>query len=141
MTFFLDANVLIYTTAEGRRADACRQILRAVADGEADGRTSTATLEEVWHIERSGRAGPIEGLTERTYTLLAPLLPVTDGAFRRALALEVPSVGTNDRLHAATCFEHGIEAIVTADADFNSLSGIRRVDPLDRPAVRELLSS
>jgi len=141
MTFFLDANVIIYTTADGERAQACRRILGTIAHGQADGRTSTATLEEVWHIETSGRAGAIAGLTERALAILSPLLPVTDGAFRRALDLHAPSIGTNDRLHAGTCLEHGITVIVSADADFDAVRSVRRVDPSDRSAVAGLLGS
>lgn len=139
MTFFVDANIVVYSATASERAEPCLEILRAVARGEVDGRTSTAALEEVWYVEWRGRAGPLAGLTERAHAALTPLLPVTDGTFRLALAFEVPEVGPNDRLHAATCLEHGIEVIVTADAHFDGFSGLRRVDPLDREGVAELL--
>jgi predicted nucleic acid-binding protein len=117
-------------------------VLRAVAHGDADGRTSTAALEEVWYLESHARAGVAPGLTERAHAVFAPLLAVTDEAFGRALALEAPGVGTNDRLHAATCLEHGIDVILSGDAGFDAVEGIRRVDPLDpldAQGVAELL--
>lgn len=140
MTFFVDANVLIYSAVPCDWREPCLEILEAIARGEADGRTSTAVLEEVWYVELSGRAGKLDGLTERAYTLLAPLLPVTDEAFRSALSLDAPELGPNDRLHVGTCLTHGIEVVVSADRGFDQVRGVRRVDPLDRRALRRLLT-
>jgi predicted nucleic acid-binding protein len=78
-------------------------------------------------------------LTPRLYTLLTPLLAVTDEVFRVALGLEVQDLGANDRLHAGTCLVHGIDTIVSANRAFDALQPIRRVDPLDERAVTQLL--
>jgi uncharacterized protein len=139
--FFVDVNVVLYGAAASPATDACLEILEAIGRGEADGRMSTAALEEVWHIERSGRAGDLGGLTERTYTLFTPLLSVTDEAFRFALRLDAPRLGSNDRLHVGTCMTHQIEVVVSADAGFDAVPGIRRVEPLNARARRRLLSS
>ncbi len=139
MTFFLDANIVVYSRVPGRYRQSCLMILESVTRGTADGRTSTAALEEVWHLECSGRVGQIDGLTEQAHTILAPLLAVTDEIFGRALQLDAPSVGTNDRLHAATALENGIDVVVSADSGFDEMPGIRRVDPLDSDAVEALL--
>lgn len=140
MTFFVDANVLIYSAVAGPYREPCLEILRAIGRREADGRTSTAVLEEVWHLELSGRAGnALAGLTEGAYTLMTPLLPVGDDAFRLALSLDAPRLGANDRLHVGTCMAHDIDAVVSADQGFDSVRGIRRVDPLDDRARRKLV--
>lgn len=138
MTFFVDANVVVYAAVDGEYHDACVEMLAAIVDG-ADGRTSAAVLAEVWHIERSGRLGPLDGLAERAHRIFSPLLPVTDEAFARALAIDVAHLGTNDRLHAGTCTVHGIGTIATADRGFDRAPGLRRVDPLDGTARRRLL--
>ncbi|MGH7910715.1 MAG: type II toxin-antitoxin system VapC family toxin [Candidatus Dormibacteraceae bacterium] len=140
MIFFVDANVLIYSASSDPARANCQQIIEAIADGGVEGRTSTACLEEVWHLERSGRSGPLAGLTKRVYRTFTPLLPVTDATFARALSIEAPKLGTNDRLHVATCLEHGIHVICTGDAEFDGVSEIRRVDPRDDPAVKALLA-
>ncbi len=141
MTFFLDANVLVYAAGDSDYAAPCRRVLAAIARGEADGRTSTAVLEEVWHIELSARLGPgtLQGLTERAYRILTPLLAVTDEAFGDALALADTPLGANDRLHAATCLANGIDTILTANQAFDSLPSPRRIDPLDEPCLQEIL--
>jgi len=139
VTFFVDANVIIYSAVPSEYREGCLEILDAVARGTAEGRTSTAALEEVWYIELSGRVGNLEGLTEQAFTLFTPLLPVTDEAFRLALQLDAPQLGPNDRLHAGTCMTQGIETIVSADEGFDRLAHVARVDPLNVRSRRRLL--
>ena len=141
MTFFVDANVIVYAATDGPYREACLRVLEAVAAGEADGRTSPSVLEEVWYVERSGRAGPIDGITERAYTIFTPLVPVTDEAFGLALSLRARDLGPADRLHAGTCLAHGIDLVVSADAAFSRVRGLRRVDPLDARALGRVLAS
>lgn len=140
MAFFVDANIVVYAATEGPYRDACRRILEAVARGESDGRTSPAVLEEVWFLERSGRIGEVQGLTAHAYTIFSPLLPVTDEAFRVALELRATGLGPADRLHIGTCLANGIRTIVTADASFDGLRELRRVDPLDARRLGRLLA-
>jgi predicted nucleic acid-binding protein len=137
--FFVDANIVIYSAVSCPYQQPCLDILRAIAGGTAEGYTSTAALEEVWHLELSGRAGSVPGLTRRAHAIFSPLLPVTDEAFQFAVALRGTSVGTNDRLHAGTCAANGIQAICTADGGFDTVAGLERVDPLDQQAVAKLL--
>ena len=141
MTFFVDANVFVCAATEGEHQASCLQILEAVARGVADGRTSPAVLEEVWYLERSGRAGPLAGLTERAYTVFTPLLPVTDDAFRLALEVRTTHLGPADRLHVGTCRSSGIGTIVSADAAYRGLRGLRRIDPFDPAAIDRLLAA
>jgi predicted nucleic acid-binding protein len=96
---------------------------------------STAVLEEVWHVELSGRAGDLSGLARRAYTTFTPLLPVSDQTISVALALDAPQLGANDRIHAATCIENAIGPIATVDAAFETVRGLQRVDPLDEAGV------
>ena len=130
MTFLIDANVIVYAAVPSRYRKACLGVLEAVAEGRAEGRISTAILEEVWHIELSGRAGVIDGLARRAYLLFTPLLPVSDEIMARALDVDVPRLGANDRIHVATALAHGIDTILSADADFDRVPALRRVDPL-----------
>lgn len=142
MTFFVDANVIVYSrTRSSPYHEQCADIVEAVARGDARGRTSVAALEEVWHAETSGKVGDLSGLTERAYAVFAPLLSVTDNVFRLALSTRRDGLGTNDRIHVATCITNDIRTIVSADAAFNGVEGLRRIDPLDRPAIRALLTA
>lgn len=139
--FFVDANIAIYTRLSGDYSEPCLEVLSAIATGDADGCTSTAALEEVWHFELSQRAPELAGMTQDAYTILLPLLSVTDEIFRDARALTTAKLGANDRIHAATCMSNGIGTILSADRGFDEVNGLRRVDPLDSAAVAELLGS
>jgi len=141
VTFFVDANVIVYAATEGEYRGPCLDVLDVIARGGADGRTSPAVLEEVWYVERSGRAGALDGLAASAYTVFTPLLPVTDDAFRLALALRAPQLGPADRVHAGTCLAHGVNVVVSADVAFDGVRGLRRVDPLDHRALGRLLSA
>lgn len=140
MTFFVDANAIIYSALDGPGREPCLRVLEAVAAGEAQGRTSTAVLEEVWHVALRRYPGQLEGLVESAMTIFSPLLPVTEEALRRALSLEDSALGPNDRLHVGTCRTEGIAVVLSADRAFDQAPGIERVDPLDPKAVQHLLS-
>jgi predicted nucleic acid-binding protein len=139
MTFLVDANIIVYAAIPSRYRAPCLEILAAIAAGRADGRVSTAVFEEVWHLELSGRVGPIRGLAERAYRAFTPLLAVTDEIVARALRLDAKRLGANDRIHLATALANGIDTIVSADTDFDRLREIRRVDPLDEQGLPLLL--
>lgn len=139
MTFFVDANVVLYSAIECEQRASCLEVLEAVVRG-ADGRTSPAVLEEVWHIERSGRLGDLSGLTEHAHRIFSPLVSVTDEAFTLAMSVHAGSLGANDRVHVGTCLAHEIGTIVTADQGFDTTRVVRRVDPADAAAVRRLIS-
>jgi predicted nucleic acid-binding protein len=141
VTFFVDANIVIHARSSSEYRDPCMSILAALAGGEADGRTSTASLEEVWHFELSERAPEVAGMTTDAYAVFKPLLSVTDDIFRDALALAGTRIGANDRVHVATCLANGIDTIVSADRCFDAVEQLRRIDPLDTPALEELLSA
>jgi predicted nucleic acid-binding protein len=129
----------MYTLVDDPMGRACGQILRAVAAGPAAGTTSTAVLEEVWHLELSDASGRSRGLTERCLAAITPLIAVDEEVFRLALGLPASRLGANDRIHAATCLVHGIDTIVTADRDFGEIAELRRLDPLDDTAIAGLL--
>lgn len=140
MIFFVDANAIIYSAVEGPRRDACLRVLEAIAAGEAEGRTSPAVLEEVWHVAERRYRGQLDGLVENSLAIFSPLLPVTENALTEALALDAPALEPNDRLHLGTCAAHDIEVVFTADRGFDGISGVARVDPLDAGAVERLLA-
>ena len=71
--------------------------------------------------------------------MFSPVLGVDHHVLAAALDLAAPGLGAADSVHAATCAVHGIETFVTADAGFDGVGGLPRVDPLDRQALAGLL--
>jgi len=140
LTFFVDTNVIVYGAGDPKYGAPCGMLLEAIARGDADGQTSIAVLEEVWHLELSGRNPNFTGLTQRALETFSPLLIATEDTFRMALALDVPgALGANDRLHVATCQAHGVDTIVSADSSFDGIPGIHRIDPVDRQEMLRLM--
>lgn len=140
MTFFVDANVIVYAVTAGPRREPATEVLEAIATGRVAGTTSVAVLEEVWQLELSGRIADLEGQTARARTIFDDLLPVGPGTLDLALALDAPpELGAADRLHVATCAEHKIPAIVSGDRSFDAIEGIDRIDLLDRAALDALV--
>lgn len=132
--------MFVYAATDTPFRDACARLMLALGRGQVNGRTSSAVLEEVWHLELSGRVRGLEGLAARTHALMRPVLLVTDEVIERAFAIHAPRLGANDRFHAATCSVNAITKIVTADTDFDGLEGLDRVDPLDAVGVDRLLA-
>jgi predicted nucleic acid-binding protein len=141
MTFFVDANAIIYSALEGPGRESCLRVLRAIASGDAQGRTSPAVLEEVWHVALRRYPGQLDGLAESALTIFSPLLPVTEEALRHGLGMAGSALGPNDKLHVGTCRTEGIEVVLSADRAFDQAAGIERVDPLDPAAVERLLTA
>lgn len=140
MTFFVDANAILYSAVEGPGRESCLRVLGAVAAGTCEGRTSPAVLEEVWHVAERRYPGELEGLVARALSIFSPLLPVTEADMVHALALEAPALDASDRLHLGTCATHEIDVVLTADRAFDGVGGIERVDPLNADAVDRLLA-
>ena len=135
---FVDANIFVYAVGGDELADRSAAALESIAREELDGVTSTAVLEEVWHLELGGRITGMEGQAERVYDLMTPLLAVDDRIVRRALSIDAAATGANDRVHAATCLEHGLAHILSADRGFDGIVELERVDPLDAARLAEL---
>ena len=139
--FFVDTNVFVYAVAEDSpyRAGAAAT-MEALGAGTASAVTSVAVIEELWHHERRGRLPGLDGAADAAFTLMRPVLGVTDDILAVAFDVSVRGLGANDRIHVATCRAHGIDTMLTADRGFDDVPGLRRVDPADLVEVRGLLA-
>jgi predicted nucleic acid-binding protein len=141
VTFFVDANAIVYSASEGSARRNCLRVLGEISTGDADGRTSAAVLEEVWHVAGRGRRERGAGIVQAALEIFSPLLPVNEEALVHALSMPESKLGPNDRLHVGTCANHEIEVVLSADRAFDGVKGIRRVDPFDADAVAQLLAA
>jgi hypothetical protein len=140
---YLDANVFIYAVGDvSPHREACRRILSAVVDGQLLGETSAYTVQEVARQRhRRGDENPTRRARE-VASICSVLHQVDRGIVVRALdAVDLHAgLEVSDAIHVATALTHGIRALVSADADFDAIDGIERVDPLDRDRVAALTS-
>lgn len=139
----VDANVFIYALGESdpRRAP-CRALVGRLAHREIRGEISTELVQEVVHVRRRRRGGAPDAV-RRGREILAWGLPVHEfSGADLALSLELltshPDLPTRDAVHAATARNRGIELILSADRDFDSLDFLERIDPATPDVLEQL---
>ena len=128
--------------AEHDLREAARRLVDAVASRSLEATTTPEVIQEFAHI-RARRHGRVDaaGLARRYAELLSPLLVVEADHLDRGLRLfeEHPELGAFDAVLAATALAHEAQALVSADADFRVVPGLRHVAP-GTPAFEELLA-
>lgn len=130
-------------SAEHPLRKVCEDVLVAVADRTLDGVVSTEVIQEILHrFTHIGRRQRGAMLARANLDLFSPVLPITHDIMARApdLLQRYPKLSSRDAVHAATCQQLGIGAILTPDRGFDAVKEIRRVDPGDADAIRSLLT-
>lgn len=140
---FLDANVPMYATGrEHPSRESSRAIMRAIVERPDNCWTSAEVLQELYHLSIRRRETARGATAIRT---LSTLLGVQVAALEArdllwCLNSEFPdNLQVRDRVHLAVMSRLGITNIISADAAFDGLDGIRRLDPADLPAWRSLI--
>ena len=140
---YLDANVFIYAVGQDSRyRHACREILRLVVHRRLAGETSAYTIQEVAR-QRQRRGDDHPTARAREAASLCSVLHAVD---RQVIvgALDMvdryDGLEVSDAIHATTALACGISAVISADADFDPIVGIERVDPLDGARLAALTS-
>ena len=133
---FIDANVPIY--AAGREhpyREPCIRVLAAVNDNPAAFFTDAEVFQEIMHhYLRTERweAGQVvvESFAAMMYGRVSSVA-IDDVLAAGQLARTHRGLSTRDLLHLAVMHRLGVTCIVTADADFDKVPGIIRMDPAD----------
>lgn len=131
---FLDANIPIY--ASGRphplKAPALQILLMAAERPEAFV-TDVEVIQEMLHRYRalrmweSGRTAVVEF----TAVMEGRIESITPADMEEVIRLadRNPAVASRDLVHAAVMARLGVTQIVSADADFDRIAGMKRLDP------------
>ena len=83
-------------------------------------------------LDRTGdRVGAVQ--TAESMMVLCQLHDLTDRDLRLGLQLlrDAPRLHGRDALHAATALNRGIDIIISPDSAFDTVQGLRRLDPID----------
>ena len=133
---FIDANVPIY--AAGREhpyREPCIRVLAAVNDNPEAFVTNAEVFQEIMHhYRRTERWDAGHAVVESFAAMMrGRVSPVTidDVLTAGRLANEHQGLSTRDLLHLAVMHRLDVTRIVTADADFDRVPGIIRLDPAD----------
>jgi predicted nucleic acid-binding protein len=157
-TVFLDANVFLHNVFAHRLYQAyCRTLLRKVETGEIVGVTSILVLDEVLfrmliaetartfsipvrqaHLFLKDHPDRIAGLKQSWADIVRinsmphlRVLGLTPTDFQKSLALgQQHGLLPHDALHLTVMQREGISALVTTDADFDRVAGLKVFKPV-----------
>jgi len=131
--YFLDTNILMYAIGRDHPYKApCIRILELIEDEAISVVSNVEVLQEILHRYRSLREYEIASSAFLHFKALCDeILPVgevdMDLAFR--ILEGAPEISVRDAVHAATMLNCGLEKILSADAHFDRIDGIVRIDP------------
>lgn len=141
--FLYDTNVFVYALGgAGPYREPCRAIVEHAAAGRLDGEASADLVQEFLH-QRLRQTG------DRTLAVAAarrvPALCRLHDVRADDVGLALLLFETHERLtardatFAAVALNRGVDAILSADRDFDGVAGLERIDPLDRERVGHLM--
>jgi predicted nucleic acid-binding protein len=140
--FLYDTNVFVYALGgPSPYRDACRAIVEHAAAGRLDGEASADLVQELVHQRmRQTRDRRLAVATARNVRSLCRLhdMQAADVGLGLSLFETHERLTARDAMFAAVALNRGVEAILSADRDFDGIPGIERVDPRDRVAVAAL---
>ncbi len=129
----VDTTVLAYAVGLPHPLkDPSERLLEAISLGAVHATTSVEVIQEFAHIRarRFPRSEAV-GAARRFARLLSPLLSADEDALERGLSIfeRTPALGCFDAVLAATAIANDARALVSADAGFSSIRGLRHVVP------------
>jgi uncharacterized protein len=138
----VDTNVILYAIGGPHAyAEPCRRILALAGEGSFEMEAPVDLVQEILH-HRTRRLGDRrQAATDaRAAAALCRLHAVEPQDAHQAAELfeDAPRLSARDAVFAAVALRHNLEAILSADGDFDGLPGLRRLDPADSETVKEL---
>lgn len=131
---FIDANVPVYAAGRDHPLKRpCTRILRHVAEDPRSFVTDAEVFQELLHryLALSRQEQGCEVIRALAEIMRGRIEPVfaRDVLLAAKLADGNANNSARDLLHAATMQRLGVRRIISADSDFDRISGIERLDP------------
>ena len=129
--FYLDANFFIFAVMDiTEKGECARRLQREIIAGKKQAVTSVAVLDEVmWVLLKNQRKHLIRRVIEDIYAF--PHLDIKPIAVSTPLRvvdiMERYGLKPRDALHVAVMEEFYLNTIVSDDADFDKVRGIKRI--------------
>jgi predicted nucleic acid-binding protein len=140
---FVDTNIPIYAAGRPHSLkEPCSEVLKLIAWRPHAFVTSAEVLQELLHRYLSLKLWPDPGqiVVEQFELLMRSRTEAVGAGDVLAAARSAngfPGLSARDLLHLAVARRVGSSSIVTADRDFEGLSGIERLDPSELPVWRD----
>lgn len=138
----LDTTVLAYAVgADHPLREPTTRLVTAIRDGHLHATTTVEVIQEFAHISaRRRERSDAVSLARDFASLLSPLLVADEQVLDRGLSLFARgTLGAFDAVLAATALAYKADALVSADAAFEEVRGLRHVAP-DTTAFERLLA-
>ena len=134
---FVDTNIPIYAAGRDHRyKEPCARIIRTIAHNPAHFITDTEVLQELMHrYLRTNRWDAGREIFLRFETLLRGRIEPTypeDVSQAARLADAGQQSSSRDLVHASVMRRYGTELVISTDADFDRIPGVRRLDPVQQ---------
>lgn len=130
----LDTTILVYAVGDDHPLRTpCRDIVRAVIDGQLEARTTIEVIQEFAHVRARRRGRNDASVLAQEYAgLLQPLIVVDELDLKRGIDLfrNVERVGSFDAILAATTIRRGARGLVSTDEAFRDVDNLRHLHPL-----------
>ena len=128
---FIDANIPMYVVGapHPHKAGSVRLLEAAVAGGERLV-TDAEVLQEILHrYVAIARPAAIQHAFDALLGVVDEVFPIerVDVESARSVLRGVRGLSARDALHVATMRRHGVETIISFDAGFDSVPGLRRL--------------
>ena len=131
----LDTNIFIYARGKAHRyKEPCRKIIESLEDPRHDLSIDTEVLQKLLYVyDYRGERGVGIELVKDLEILLPSPIPITGVIISQTANLmrEYADLVPRDAIHAAVVIIEGLEGIISADKIFDSMSEIKRIDPID----------
>lgn len=128
---FLDANFFVFAVGDmTNKGETARQIQREIIAGKKHAVTSVAVLDEVmWALHKNKKKHLIRRVIEEAYAFPnLEIKPIEVSTPIRVLdIMDMYNLKPRDALHVAVMEEHNLKTIVSDDADFDKVRGIKRI--------------
>jgi len=136
---FIDANVPMYAHgAPHTYRQPCQVLLQRITVENIPVVTSSEVVQEILHRYLSIRR-PHQAIQVASdfMTIVPSVLPVTQSDIEYALRLipSYPTLPARDLLHVAVMLNNDITQILSADAHFDQVEEVERLDPVSFAAI------
>ena len=141
----VDTNVILYAIGGPHAyAEPCRRMLVLAGEERIGMEAPVDLVQEIVH-HRARRLGDrrqavAEAIAAATLCRLHAVEP-RDAHRAAELFAESERLSARDAVFAAVAARHGLDAILSADSDFDGLPDLRRLDPADPASTTELIGS
>lgn len=132
---FLDVNIPMYAAGmEHPLRDACVWIMTAVAAGELPAVIDVEIIQEILHrFGALGRWPLATSMAESVLAIVPVVLPINVEDITLTVELSRTygprGAKARDLIHAAVMRNNGLSTIISADAHFDLIDGLTRIDP------------